>query len=106
VATALYVAAALPGLVFGWIATTKPLGLPCEPEYSLLDTFGVTTGEACRTVDFSVLYWLAPTVVLLTIGVSIAAGCLALIAFAAVGYAMLRLSAPRSLRWSERGSRA
>jgi len=77
VATALYLAVALPGLVFGWIATTKPLGPLCEPESSLLDTFGVTTGETCRTVDFSVVYWLAPALVLLTIAVGIAAAGLA-----------------------------
>ncbi len=73
VATALYLAVALPGLVFGWIATTKPLGLLCEPRYSFLDIGYATTGETCRTVDFSVLYWLAPALVLLTIGVGVAA---------------------------------
>ena len=75
IATALYLIIALPGLVFGWLLRVAPLELPCEPTglINLINTLhSPTSGELCRSIDYTVLYWLVPAVVLVVIGVGIA----------------------------------
>lgn len=64
-ATALYLFLALPGLIFGFLLKVAPLGLPCDSSGGFwgLDTWGsVTSGEPCRTIDYTTLYWLLPAV--------------------------------------------
>ena len=74
IATALYLALALPGLVFGWLARAAPLGLPCDPTGEIVDLLGSGTARVASRaapIDYAVLYWLIPAMVLLTIGVGI-----------------------------------
>jgi hypothetical protein len=74
IATALYLLLALPGLVFGWLLSVAPLGLPCEPT-AARGPMGImwprTTGEPCGAIDYTILYWIAPAVALLVIGIGI-----------------------------------
>jgi hypothetical protein len=74
IATALYLLLALPGLVFGWLLSVAPLGLPCEPT-APRGPMGIlwprTTGEPCAAIDYTILYWIAPAVALLAIGIGV-----------------------------------
>ncbi len=74
IATALYLFLALPGLIFGWLLSVAPLGLPCEPTgpNGLLGGLSYrTSGEPCQVIDYTILYWLIPALTLLVIGIGI-----------------------------------
>ena len=76
IGTGLYLALALPGLIFGFLVKVDRLPLPCEPtgSTSWLDTWlQPTSGVACQTFDLAFLYWLVPALAILVIGIGIGA---------------------------------
>lgn len=71
---ALYLALALPGLIFGFLLKVDPLGGACEPTgiINLLDTFTMpSSGEPCVAFDFTPLYWIVPALAFVVIGAGI-----------------------------------
>ncbi|MDA0182289.1 hypothetical protein OJ997_18425 [Solirubrobacter phytolaccae] len=72
IGTALYLALALPGLIFGFLLKVDPLPRLCEPEFGLLGVPYLTSGDPCQTVDVTFLYWLLPAVAFVVIGLGVA----------------------------------
>lgn len=73
IATALWLLLALPGLAFGFLLRVAPLPRLCAPTYSLLEAPYPTSGEPCRTIDLTLLWWVVPALVLLVIAAGISA---------------------------------
>ncbi len=74
IAIALYLILALPALVFGFLLEVAPLGLPCDASggfINLINPLFRTSGEPCRTIDYTMLYWFIPAVTLVIIAVGI-----------------------------------
>ena len=76
IATAFYLAVALPALIFGRLLRVAPLPHRCAPSdgiVGLVNTYvPPTSGESCRAIDYSLLYWLTPCLAIFVIGVGIA----------------------------------